>query len=112
MYRIVPDCTRNRNRRAGQCGYGTTGERRRRGVQAGRWRTQPLWPPSRREGPGVPDQADPGEKWGSVDWKEVFLFRSAFGADPVIGQVLKSSAGLDAVFQVALGRIVDVAAGA
>jgi hypothetical protein len=48
----------------------------------------------------------------SIDGVEVFFLSTAFRADPFIGQISKSGSRLYAVFVIALGWIVNIAAGA
>jgi hypothetical protein len=42
----------------------------------------------------------------------MFLLGPALGADPILWEVRKGRAGLDAVVKVALGRIINISAGA
>lgn len=67
----------------------------------------------------LPDSSNGAELSGSGRaWQELinrvkeFLFRPAFRADPVIGQIGKGGARIDLVVIVAFGRVIDVAAGA
>ena len=48
----------------------------------------------------------------SVDGIKIFFFGAALGTDPVIGQVGKGSSGLDIVFVVAFGGVINITAGA
>ena len=53
---------------------------------------------------------DPGSSL--IDRVKIFFLRAAFGADPVVRQISKGCSGLNAMFEISFGRIVNIPAGA